>query len=258
MTSFQHFKSGIVMKGDQRVIEKIIITAVLTIFMAAAQYTVSFAKDDAVFFREEFNNLENWRPLYFPKIKVHSRYAAEKDHNGTYLRTESSASASGLVFNREFNVYEYPKAKWKWKVSNVYTNGNALRKSGDDYPLRIYFIFAYDPEASSFSKRIKYAIARKLYGEYPPDSSLNYIWANRKQHQRVITNSYANEAQMIILQSGKGNAGTWQEQEVDILNDYRKIFNREPPAAASIAIMNDSDNTGESSVSYVDYIEVFR
>jgi hypothetical protein len=76
--------------------------------------------------------------------------------------------------------------------------------------------------------------------------------------QRVITNSYADESQMIILQSGKENAGTWQEHEVDILDDYRKIFKRDPPAAASIAIMNDSDNTGESSVSYIDYIEVYK
>ncbi len=29
-------------------------------------------------------------------------------------------------------------------------------------------------------------------------------------------------------------------------------------ALGSIAVMNDSDNTGESSVSYMEYIEIFR
>jgi hypothetical protein len=31
-----------------------------------------------------------------------------------------------------------------------------------------------------------------------------------------------------------------------------------PPPIASLAIMNDSDNTGEKSVSYVDFMEVSK
>jgi Protein of unknown function (DUF3047) len=40
---------------------------------------------------------------------------------------------------------------------------------------------------------------------------------------------------------------------------YHKLaFNRNPPEVATIAIMNDSDNTGEASVSYIDFIEILR
>jgi hypothetical protein len=63
---------------------------------------------------------------------------------------------------------------------------------------------------------------------------------------------------MIILQSGTENARTWQNEEIDVLGYYRKFFGEEPTSVASIAIMNDSDNTGESSVSYIDYIEVYK
>ncbi len=31
-----------------------------------------------------------------------------------------------------------------------------------------------------------------------------------------------------------------------------------PLPEASLAVMNDSDNTGERSVSYIDYIEILR
>ena len=47
-------------------------------------------------------------------------------------------------------------------------------------------------------------------------------------------------------------------EEADVIEDYKKAFGVSPPAVASIAIMNDSDNTGESSVSYIDFIEVFK
>ncbi len=38
----------------------------------------------------------------------------------------------------------------------------------------------------------------------------------------------------------------------------RKAFGKEPPSKAGIGIMNDSDDTGESSVSYIELIEIFR
>ena len=35
-----------------------------------------------------------------------------------------------------------------------------------------------------------------------------------------------------------------------------KAFRENPPAVASIAIMNDSDNTKEKSVSFIDYLKI--
>ena len=63
---------------------------------------------------------------------------------------------------------------------------------------------------------------------------------------------------MIILQAGSEKAGKWHEEDINILEDYRKAFGTDPPPVAGIAIMNDSDNTGESPVSYIDYIEVYK
>jgi hypothetical protein len=233
----------------------VLIIAIITCFTAPLSF--AYAEDNNIFLREEFNDLEDWDPLHFDKIKEHSVYTIVEEE-GSYLRAESNASASGIVYAREFNVYEYPKVRWRWKVSNVYEKGDARKKSGDDYPMRIYIMFKYDPETASFGKKIKYGIAKQLYGKYPPHSSLNYIWANRIHEERVIPNSYTSAAMMVLLQYGGENAGKWIEQDVDVLEDYRKVFGADPPEVASIAVMNDSDNTKESSVSYLDYIEVYK
>jgi hypothetical protein len=63
---------------------------------------------------------------------------------------------------------------------------------------------------------------------------------------------------MVLLEKGPTKAGTWVDEEIDILADYQKAFKSKPPARARIAIMNDSDNTGESSVSYLEYIDVYK
>lgn len=209
-----------------------------------------------MFLREDFNDLQGWEPLAFPNIRQHTEYTVEKEGVSSYLKAESNASASGIIHRSEFNVFEYPKAKWRWKISNVYKKGNAEEKSGDDYPIRVYVIFKYDPERASFGQKIRYGLARAVYGQYPPHSSLSYIWANRSHHRQIITNPFAEESRMVILQAGGENAGKWLEEEVNITEDYRRAFGEEPPPIAAIAIMNDSDNTGEKATSYIDFIEI--
>jgi len=237
--------------------KKALLAACLSALMILASLS-AWGQAGTVLFREEFNNLDNWRSLLFPKIRKHSIYTIDTDKDNSVLRAESNASASGIIYRREYDVYDYPKVRWRWKIENIYQKGNAEEKSGDDYPIRIYIIFRYDPETASFGQRLKYSIARTIYGEYPPHSSLNYIWANRKHQQRIISNPYTDKARMILLEAGTEKVGQWVDEEADIMEDYLTAFGTMPPRTASIAVMNDSDNTGERSVSYVDYIEVYK
>jgi hypothetical protein len=61
---------------------------------------------------------------------------------------------------------------------------------------------------------------------------------------------------MVLLQKGKNNMGKWIMEEVNILEDYKKAFGKNPPKKASLAIMSDSDNTGESATAWIDFIEL--
>jgi hypothetical protein len=216
------------------------------------------ASQSSGFLEEDFNTLEKWKPLYFPKIKRHSEYSIVNENNNSFLKTVSNNSASGIVYQNDFNVYEYPIVQWRWKVENVYQKGAATTKAGDDYPIRIYIMFKYDPKKSPWMERIKYNVAKLIYGEYPPDSSLNYIWSSKGYQEKIITSPYTEKSKMILLDKGENHVGEWVTHEVDIIRDYQEAFGHKPPAIASLAIMNDSDNTEEKSISYIDYIKVFH
>ena len=219
--------------------------------------SLAFAQTD-ILFREDFNDLNCWKPLYFPNIERHSQYSIVADGLHSYLRAESQAAASALIFKKEFNVYEYPKMRWRWKVENVYRKGNPLSKDGDDYPLRIYVVFKYDHSTGNPINNFKRDAAELIYGQNTPHSSLNYIWANRNQAERIFTNPYTEQSRMILVEQGEKNIGMWMEEEVNIVADYELAFNSKPPEVATIAIMNDSDNTGETSVSHIDFIEILK
>lgn len=229
-----------------------VILVLLFAFVSAVH-----SEGQQVLLKEDFDNIDNWEPLHFRKIKEYSAYTVDSDDEGSYLKAESNGSASALVYKKRFNVYEFPYVRWRWKVENIYRKGNAKNKKGDDYPIRIYIIFKYDPRKAGFRMRMKYKTAKLFYGEYPPHSGLSYIWANKEHKERIITSKYTDKARMILLQKGLSNVGKWQEHEINIVADYKEAFGKNPPEIASIAIMNDSDNTKESSISYVDYVEVF-
>jgi len=207
-------------------------------------------------FREEFNSLDNWTPLTFPKIPRHSIYTIQKEGEKTFLVARADNSASGIICTRSFNIYKTPIIKWKWKISNIYQAGDEKKKSGDDYPLRIYVLFKYNPQKAGVFERAQYNTLKLIYGEYPPHSSINYIWANKKYPERILPNPYTAKTQMILLQKGAERAGQWIEERTNALEDYRKAFGTEPPTEASIAVMSDADNTGEKATGYIEYIEV--
>lgn len=141
--------------------------AVLCLLLAVlAAHPCAGAGQEAL--HEGFATLDNWVLLTFPKIPHHSTYEARKTAAGDFLVATSNNSASAIRYNQEFDVYRYPVVRWRWKVDNVYARGNLLLKAGDDYPLRVYVMFKYDPDRASFGQRTQYALAKLFYGAYPP------------------------------------------------------------------------------------------
>lgn len=188
-----------------------------------------------------------WRPLTFKKIKQHTQYRFVDDNGQTVIQADSRNSASGLIRKVSIDPREFHKITWRWKADAVYTKGDVSRKDGDDYPARIYITFAYDPDQVGFFEKAKYEAARLIYGETPPLAAISYIWANRAPAGLMVANAYTDRVKMIVLQSGPDRAGRWMEEKRDVYADFKKAFGREPTLISGVAIMTDSDNTGESA-----------
>lgn len=188
-----------------------------------------------------------WRPLTFKKIKQHTRYRFVDNNGQTVVQADSRNSASGLIRKVSIDPREFHKISWRWKVSSVYAKGDVARKSGDDFPARVYITFAYDPSRVGFWEKAKYETARLMYGETPPLAAITYIWASRAPIGLMVANAYTDRVKMVVLQSGTARAGRWVAENRDIYADYKKAFGGEPTRISGVAIMTDSDNTGESA-----------
>jgi hypothetical protein len=240
------------LRGASRLAGSVWTFLILAFFSQAA----ATAADQAVLFREEFDNLAQWEPLNFPKIKAHSTYTVVREGEASILKAESHGSASGLVCRRTFDIYQTPRLRWRWRVEQLPDGGDPREKAGDDYPIRVYVVFEYDPTRATIGERLTYGAARAIYGKYPPHSTLNYVWTGRDIAERIIVSPYTDKARIVLLERGRQRVGQWVEESVNVLEDYRRAFGKDPPASSGLAVMSDTDNAGGSAVAYLDFIEV--
>ena len=192
---------------------------------------------------------DGWKPLTFKKIPRQTLYEIVTDGDRRVVKASSDASASGLTKEVKINPREYPIVRWRWKVDNVLKHSDVARKEGDDYPARLYITFEYDPDKVNLSKRLKYKAGRAIFGDIPI-AALNYIWETNTPVGTIIENAFTDFAQMIVVESGPRNVGTWIEEERNIYQDYKKAFGGEPPMISGVAIMSDTDNTKERATAY--------
>ncbi|HEY5599320.1 MAG TPA: DUF3047 domain-containing protein [Candidatus Manganitrophaceae bacterium] len=198
---------------------------------------------------------EGWRPLTFKNISRHTDYRLIHEAGRPVIRAESRRSASGLYRPLDLDPKEYPFLSWCWKIDRIIVKGDEARKEGDDYAARIYVTFKFDPDQAPFWERMKFRAIKLVYGEYPPKGAINYIWANYLPKGRSIANAYTDRARMVAVESGPEKVGRWVCEARKIDDDYQSLFGEAPPTLSGVAVMTDTDNTGEeATASYADLI----
>jgi DUF3047 family protein len=197
-----------------------------------------------------------WEALTFPRVPRHTRYTVVRDGAGFVLRAESDASASGLYRPLDLDPRDHRVLSWRWKVEGVLAGSDPRRKDGDDYAARVYVTFRYDPATAGAWERTRYGAFRLFYGRYPPGLAVNYVWESRLPVGTVLDNAYTARAKIVVVRSGASEAGTWVTETRDIYADYRRIVGggSDPPRIEGIALMTDTDDTGERAVAYYDAI----
>jgi hypothetical protein len=66
----------------------------------------------------------------------------------------------------------------------------------------------------------------------------------------MVPNPYTDRVKMIVVESGEIKLNQWLNEERNVYEDYKKAFGEEPSMISGIAIMTDTDNTGESATAY--------
>ena len=146
--------------------------------------------------------------------------------NRTTLRASSNSAASGRFKKVHINLKDTPVLHWSWKVDNLLDGVDEQTKSGDDYPARVYVVFS----GGLFFWRTR---------------AINYVWSNNQPIGTTWPNAFTGNAKMIAVESGSEKLGQWVVEQRNVAEDYRRLFGKEPGTVDAVAIMTDTDNSGQ-------------
>lgn len=191
-----------------------------------------------------------WSPLHFPSIEQKSAYFLARDNGQTIIKAVSHGGASGFFRKIDIDTRQYPILSWHWKVNNILQKGDVMTKQGDDYPARIYVSFEYDASKLTGMDKVRYKLYTMLHDKPPPLAVINYVWGNKASVGTIVSNAYSPRVKMIVVESGAENVNKWMSVQRNLYDDYVKAFGEMPDNVSGIAIMTDTDNTGESAVAY--------
>jgi len=184
-----------------------------------------------------------------------TEYALVEDAGRTVLRARANASTAGIVREVRVDANRHPVLAWQWKVMRVLEKSDLATREGDDCPARLYVTFDVAADSLSASERMQLRLARMLYGPDVPVAALCYVWDTKAAAGTLAPNAYTDRVRMIVVDSGRDNAGRWRVHERNVLADFRSAFGSNAPMVNGVIVSTDTDNTAETAETYYGDIE---
>jgi hypothetical protein len=210
------------------------ILSACSFFVCILACSSSFVHGEEILVDDYQNGLSpHWQEKRF-KGKTH--YTVVREDGFQCIRAVSRTSASALIYKIEYDLRDYPWLAWTWKVADILVKGDATTRAGDDYAARVYVVF---PSVAFWRTK-----------------TLVYIWANKLPQGKAVPNPFTANAVMVAVESGREKRGQWLLEKRNVLDDYRQYFGEDPPKAGAVAIMTDTDNTGEDATAWYGPIRI--
>ena len=211
----------------------------LRLFMLAASIcSCSLAEAEQVTFSD------NWTEQAFSLFSSN-----EFVLNADTLDISSEGTVSVLWKKLPPSMWEANQANWDWAVEVSVPATDLTVKGGDDRNLSIYFVFSpqeYLPESKGkLTDLLKNKDVRVLM----------YVWGGDHDRGEVLPSPYLEDfGKIIVLQrAGTGRA----REQVNLANDFLRVFGENPKKLVGIALSADSDDTRSTIYSSISNLKIY-
>ncbi len=174
------------------------------------------------------SDLKDWQAKSF---KGETRYTFDNKSGQRALFADSQGAASGLYREIRVDLNHTPWLNWSWRVDKVLNGVDERSKEGDDYPARVYVVVS---GGAAFWKT----------------RSLVYVWSSNQPAGATWNNAFTDNARVMALRSGTKEAGRWVNEKRDIRADFRQLFGEDIETIDAVALMTDTDNSGQSATAW--------
>jgi len=174
-------------------------------------------------------------------LKRDTVYTLAREDGRTVLRATADGSASLYLMRFDPAVAVPATLQWRWKTDALVPGADNRDRKLEDAPLRV--IVGFDGDFSTLPSSETGFLLADL-----PFATLMYIWSDQVPVESVIPSAHTRRVKMLVVASGARGLGHWQAVRRNLAADYRRAFGAAPGRVLSVAVMTDTDNTGEKAV----------
>jgi hypothetical protein len=206
--------------------------------LAASIFSCSLAEAEQVTFSD------NWTEQAFSLFSSN-----EFVLNADTLNLSSEGTVSILWKKLPPSMWEANQANWDWAVEVSVPATDLTVKGGDDRNLSIYFVFS----PQEYLPRSRGKLTDLLNNKNV--RVLMYVWGGDHDQGEVLPSPYLEDfGKTIILQrAGTGRAS----EQVNLANDFLRVFGENPEKLVGIAISADSDDTRSKISSSISNLQIY-
>jgi len=191
-----------------------------------------------------------WMPVKINDQKKPTQYDLVDDQGTVVLHAVADGAASLLGNKVNFDLRAAPMMTWRWKTARLIPTADNAVAGKEDSPVRIVLEFDGDKSKLSLADKSTFATGKFLSGRELPYATLMYIWSNKEPVGKIIPGPRTPRIQMVVASSGASGVGAWQTLSRNVVEDYKRAFGDEPAKLTGVAVLTDTDNTGDKTESW--------
>jgi len=157
-----------------------------------------------------------------------SKIAIEGEKENHFLHLLSVGDAFGLRKDISFDIRKYPYLSWQWKVGKLPRGGDIRKRETDDQAGQVYVLFPKWP--TTINTR-----------------SVGYIWDSLAPGGLSGTSTAYRKMKYVVLQSGAAKVNQWVSERRNVYEDYKNLFQEEPPTVGALLLYINSQHTRSSA-----------
>ena len=158
-------------------------------------------------------------------------YSVGSNENGNYLKAIADNAASGLGKEIKIDLNKTPFINITWKIEKDIPGIDETAKKGHDFAARVFVI--KKTGATALSNR-----------------AVNYVFSSNQDVGSNSPSPYTKKSIDNVLATTKTNLNEWVTVKANVKDDFKKFHNLDVNELDGIAIMSDTDNSKQKSITY--------
>ena len=160
-----------------------------------------------------------------------TEYSVGSNENGNYLKAIADNAASGLGKEIKIDLNKTPFINITWKIEKDIPGIDETAKKGHDFAARVFVI--KKTGATALSNR-----------------AVNYVFSSNQDVGSNSPSPYTKKSIDNVLATTKTNLNEWVTVKANVKEDFKKFHDLDVNELDGIAIMSDTDNSKQKSITY--------